>query len=585
MKKIITLLLALVLLAMCASADTLAAPEGYLGNTMPDFTVTTIDGETFALKDALKTHKAVMVNLWATWCGPCEMEFPYIEEAYEAYKDDVAIIALSVEPEDSDGILSEYAASHGLTFPVANGWNTGLYEKFVDKGIPTTVMVDRFGNVVLIEVGAQSSAVPFTATFDLLISDAYTETTVLDGFAKEKPNVEGGSEELLAGILGLDVESSKDEYAWPFVPANDDGKNCVVSSNAGKDDTKAELLVYADAKAGDVFSFSLRTSTETYCDLLVVSLNGTPVKYFSGEKDWMSYAIRLEEGENEISLAYVKDFDVGFGEDSVYLDDFELLSGDEAEQALSLNPVYIYAEETAIVILSDEARRVEFLNENGEQFDFTGTLGYNASFYVADDISVSYTATLSEGVDPELVYVISDYDMVPHSAYEVMNGAALTTGVDTMDLTGYPESAIMIIDNGISFPIAMTVVFADEANVEAFMDMVIAQTGAELHYSYLDEGEDEGIISFEGADGKVKYYATFVDQYGDPVPGCVINFCTDTACTPVFSDASGLAEFEGEPYPYHVQVIRVPAGYEFDTRQEFTLGENGDVLALLVTKN
>ena len=77
-----------------------ARPDDHLGETLPDFTVETIDGGTFTLSEALKEKDLVMINLWATWCGPCEREFPYMEEAYELYSDKVEIIALSVEPDD-----------------------------------------------------------------------------------------------------------------------------------------------------------------------------------------------------------------------------------------------------------------------------------------------------------------------------------------------------------------------------------------------------------------------------------------------------------------------------------------------------
>ena len=65
------------------------------------------------------------------------------------------------------------------------------------------------------------------------------------------------------------------------------------------------------------------------------------------------------------------------------------------------------------------------------------------------------------------------------------------------------------------------------------------------------------------------YVIHFVDQNGEPVPGCVINFCTDETCVPVVADETGTAVFKGAPFAY-LQVIRVPDGYEFDTAQEYT---------------
>ena len=61
----------------------------------------------------------------------------------------------------------------------------------------------------------------------------------------------------------------------------------------------------------------------------------------------------------------------------------------------------------------------------------------------------------------------------------------------------------------------------------------------------------------------------FVDAQGNPVPGCIVNFCTDEMCLPVVADADGVAAYTGAPYAYHLQVIKVPDGYTFDTAQEF----------------
>ena len=80
------------------------------------------------------------------------------------------------------------------------------------------------------------------------------------------------------------------------------------------------------------------------------------------------------------------------------------------------------------------------------------------------------------------------------------------------------------------------------------------------------------------------YTVRFVDQDGAPVPGCIVNFCTDETCTPVIADENGVAAFTGAPYAYHLQVIRVPNGYKFDTAQEFYAEENGGEMIFTVTK-
>lgn len=179
MKKLLTVLLALTLLTALAG---LAEPLAILGQPLPDFTVETIDGNTFTLSEALKDHDMVLINLWATWCPPCEREFPFMQEAYEQYKDRVAVVALSVEPKDTPEVLTEYANAHGMTFPIGSDGKTNLADTFVTIGIPTSVVVDRFGNVALVEAGAKVETSAFVNLFEYFLQDGYTATTVLEGF-------------------------------------------------------------------------------------------------------------------------------------------------------------------------------------------------------------------------------------------------------------------------------------------------------------------------------------------------------------------------------------------------------------------
>ena len=172
MKKLIALALTLVLLLGAAGA--LADPESYYGKTLPDFTVKTLDGEDFTLSESLKSHDLVLINFWATWCGPCCMEFPCLQEAWEQYADRIDVIALSVERTDTDKVLTNFAEENGLTFPVGRDENK-LFSAMRGNAIPTTLIVDRDGKVVYVEVGAKMSAREFTDLFDSLLNEVPVE--------------------------------------------------------------------------------------------------------------------------------------------------------------------------------------------------------------------------------------------------------------------------------------------------------------------------------------------------------------------------------------------------------------------------
>ena len=169
MKRLTALFLALALAALCL-AGALADAGGMKGKTWPDFSVKTVDGGTFTLSESLKTHDLVVINFWATWCPPCNYEFPFLEQAWERYADRVDVIALSVEEGDSNQKIKQFAAENGLRFPMGRD-EKNMYDKTGAEGIPTTVIVDRDLKVVAVEVGCMQSVREFTDLFDRLLPE------------------------------------------------------------------------------------------------------------------------------------------------------------------------------------------------------------------------------------------------------------------------------------------------------------------------------------------------------------------------------------------------------------------------------
>ena len=168
MKKIIALSLALVIALMLSLSCAQAEENPLVGQTFPDFSVKTFDGKTFMLSESLKTHELVVINFWATWCGPCCYEFPLLEEAWEQYADRVDVIALSVGQSDTDKVLKAFAKENGLKFSISRD-SKRLYEKTGSIYIPTTVIVDQERNVLSVEVGMKNSVKQFTDLFDSLL--------------------------------------------------------------------------------------------------------------------------------------------------------------------------------------------------------------------------------------------------------------------------------------------------------------------------------------------------------------------------------------------------------------------------------
>ena len=169
-KKIIAILCALCLIAGvtgCACADSLH------GQAMPDFTAELTDGTTVTLSELLGAKEVVVLNIFATWCGPCQGEFPEMEAVYRQYQDRLEIVALSAYEGDDMETLRLFKEQMGLTFPMGQA-GPDIIGNVEIPGYPTTLVIDRNGRVAYYGVGAFVNGEAFEKVVTLLMGDDYT---------------------------------------------------------------------------------------------------------------------------------------------------------------------------------------------------------------------------------------------------------------------------------------------------------------------------------------------------------------------------------------------------------------------------
>ena len=371
---------------------------------MEDFTVQTLDGS-FHLSEVLQEKKMVLINFFATWCGPCKMEFPYMEEAYKQYADSVAVLALSVEPNDTMDALRTYAEDLSLTFSVGSDSAVGLSSQFDTSGIPVTIVVDRFGQIVLEEVGAKTSTDDFLHLFDYMTSDYYTQSAPLSGFPSGRADVESDTPEKLAEALGegCTFRNPENPFVWPMKAVQDGDRLVLQSAAPLESGARSSLTVQVSAHEGDVLAFDYRTDSTDGVNLLTVNTaEHAPVCVFGGRSDWTDHAISLHEGENTLTFSFTVALPFSQTE-TAFLDSFRLLSGEEAAAALAANPVYPVSEQ--LTLHAGNAVPLSFDDPSSVLPFVFGP----SELCLVEDPTARITLTLPENVDPHQMVFYAPY--------------------------------------------------------------------------------------------------------------------------------------------------------------------------------
>jgi len=151
--RIVWLVLAVALLAGCGARG--AEDEGIQeGQRLPDAEFVTFAGETISIHEL--RGRPLVINFWATWCGPCKEEIPMLQQAYErSNRTNFQLIAVTDELQTT---VRQFMAQGGMTFPVVFDQGGRAGSRYRVQAIPTTIFVDSEGVVVARHVGGLSAA-------------------------------------------------------------------------------------------------------------------------------------------------------------------------------------------------------------------------------------------------------------------------------------------------------------------------------------------------------------------------------------------------------------------------------------------
>lgn len=419
MKKILTVLLAVLLMCLCSAfAEEEPFIPDVLGQTFPDFTVKDTRKNEFTLSEALKDHDAVLINIWASWCGSCIREFPLLNEACNQYGDRVAFIALDFEPEDTLLDIANIRIENHLVFPMGKTAGTGIDEFLTIYNVPCTIVVDRFGTICFMHSNLFEDMAEISRVLDTFVGDDYTESRVLTVIPAE------------ASTRAFPVSS-------------------VCAVHVDGDEVRKIRICYDDG--------------------------------------WTQY---------------------GF-----------VVNGNIAHLRFDLGP-------------DDEPA--------GMVYDLQTDSG-------------AIRHALPTLFDPERNAFVYDQSM------DQLYGFPF--------LFGYLENRFKDMN------MVEILLFPDEESVKEFNSV------------FTEEPFTWEYVEYEESVPPETYLLHLIDQYGDPVPGVRVSFCTDTQCTALISDENGLITFSGEPEDYHIQLLKTPEGFSFDPDFELRTGSTFGEWNLLIRRD
>jgi cytochrome c biogenesis protein CcmG, thiol:disulfide interchange protein DsbE len=141
--------------------DTGRTPAPIVGHPAPDFELMTTGGDGYSLAAYVNpntgTGTPVILNFWATWCGPCRIEMPHLERASQKYEGQVMLLAINQM--ESPAQIDTFGEEMGLTFPLLVDQDRVVNNRYGIINLPTTVFIDADGIVREVIIGTINQAI------------------------------------------------------------------------------------------------------------------------------------------------------------------------------------------------------------------------------------------------------------------------------------------------------------------------------------------------------------------------------------------------------------------------------------------
>jgi peroxiredoxin len=150
-------------------------PAPHMGFLAPDFALETSAGETIRLSEL--RGRPVVLNIWASWCGPCRAEMPALERVYQAYQEQgLEILGLNSTAQDNRQQAQAFVVEQGLTFPIVYDTDGEATRLYAVRALPTTYFIDAQGIIQEVVTGGPMSEALLRIRVEQLFEAAPQET-------------------------------------------------------------------------------------------------------------------------------------------------------------------------------------------------------------------------------------------------------------------------------------------------------------------------------------------------------------------------------------------------------------------------
>ena len=148
-----------------------ASQQGVMrrGEAAPAFSFTTFDGVEYGPADF--EGKVLLVNFWASWCEPCELEAADLQTAWELYEGRGDVLFIGLDYVDTQAEALAYLEEWGITYPNGPDLGTDIYRAFRARGVPETFVINQMGEITFVKIGPFTSLEEITQAIDLLLEN------------------------------------------------------------------------------------------------------------------------------------------------------------------------------------------------------------------------------------------------------------------------------------------------------------------------------------------------------------------------------------------------------------------------------